>query len=469
MYTIRVFKGDDACYVDTTVTVKAAPIKPTLVQQASSPLCRSNGTAYTIKFTATGGTVTTVPSFPVTGDSIANIPIGTASVKLIITSAGGCKDSVTAPNCLIPCIKPDAGKDSTYACVNSQLPTGFDLKDAAAGQKWKIISPVPAGASISVTTPSGLVSGTIVAGTYRFLLQTQSDSLNCRDTVQIVVQLCTPPPGPITLRAKAYLQGALYGVFLPDTLMRDDLRKKGYLPTASPYPDMGMTGITTANTSSAAVVDSTSPAGKDAIVDWVFIELRSDTTVVADSRSALIQRDGDIVGMDGVSPPVFNVATPGNYFIVVKHRNHLSVMTKNKIALGTNSPLIDFRKVGTTTYNLNPSNPINISQVSVQQGHALWAGNVLYTDLSDNKRSVTFQGSDNDVNPIYLQVINAPANTLVTPIFKLKGYFTGDVTMNGEVIYQGATNDVDFIYQNVINHPGNSSNLPIFKIKEQLK
>lgn len=376
---------------------------------------------------------------------------------------------MAAPNCTILCVKPDAGKDSTYACVNNQLPTGFDLKDAAAGQKWKIISPVPAGASITVTTPGGLVSGTIVAGTYQFLLQTQSDSSNCRDTVQIVVQPCTPPTGPITLRAKAYLQGALYGVLLPDSLMRDDLRKKGYLPTTSPYPALGMSGLTSANTSSAAVVDSTGPAGKDAIVDWVFVELRSDTTTIADSRSALIQRDGDIVDVDGVSPPVFNVASTGTYFVVVRHRNHLVVMSKNAIALSTTSPEIDFRKVSTPTYNFNPSNPINVAQVPVKQGLAMWAGNVLYTDLSDNNRSVTFQGNDNDVIPVYLQIINAPANTFLIPIFKLKGYFSGDVTLNGEVIFQGGNNDIEFIYQNILNHPGNPSDLPFFKIKEQIK
>ena len=99
-FTIRVFNKADGCFKDTTVTVKAAPVKPTLAINQGFPVCRENGTKYTIKFTATGGTVTTVPSLAVTGDSIS-VPIATASVKLIITSAGGCKDSVTvtAPVC----------------------------------------------------------------------------------------------------------------------------------------------------------------------------------------------------------------------------------------------------------------------------------------------------------------------------------------------------------------------------------
>lgn len=86
---------------DTAGVVVTVNPKPILATANGFPACRLNGTAYTIKFTATGGTVTTVPSLTVTGDSIANIPLTTASVKLIITGAGGCKDSITvaAPTC----------------------------------------------------------------------------------------------------------------------------------------------------------------------------------------------------------------------------------------------------------------------------------------------------------------------------------------------------------------------------------
>ncbi len=89
---------------------------------------------------------------------------------------------------IVPHPTPAPTKPSPVPTTN--YPTSFDLVDAAAGQKWKIVSPVPAGASISVTTPSGNVTGTIVAGTYKFRLQTQSDSLNCFDEVQVVIQPC---------------------------------------------------------------------------------------------------------------------------------------------------------------------------------------------------------------------------------------------------------------------------------------
>ncbi|AXE17335.1 hypothetical protein DR864_06115 [Runella rosea] len=97
---VLVAENASGCKDTASVVVTVNP-KPTIATASSFPACRLNGTAYTIKFTATGGTVTTVPSLTITGDSIANIPLTTASVKLIITGAGGCKDSitVTAPAC----------------------------------------------------------------------------------------------------------------------------------------------------------------------------------------------------------------------------------------------------------------------------------------------------------------------------------------------------------------------------------
>lgn len=100
---VLVAQNAEGCKDTARVAVTVNP-KPTIAVANGFPACRVNGTAYTIKFAATGGSVTTVPSLTVTGDSIANIPLTTASVKLIITSPEGCKDSitVTAPVCNQP-------------------------------------------------------------------------------------------------------------------------------------------------------------------------------------------------------------------------------------------------------------------------------------------------------------------------------------------------------------------------------
>ena len=261
----------------------------------------------------------------------------------------------------------------------------------------------------------------------------------------------------VCLSPKAYLQGALLGVNLPNTLMRDDLRVKNLIPTTSPYSG----GLTSANTTTNTVLGIT---GNDAIVDWVFVELRSgtDSTLIIDSRSALIQRDGDIVDVDGTGSLIFSQANTGQYYLVIKHRNHLGVMSV-KNTMNNICKVIDFTQVSTPNFNLDILNIIDQPQVNVQQGKALWAGNSL------NDKDIIYQGTQNDVNVIYTQVVNASSNFFVSPSYKLKGYFTGDIDMNGETIFQGTGNDVEFIYQNVIkNHVGNTLRLNYFKIKQQL-
>lgn len=93
--------------------------------------------------------------------------------------------------------------------------------------------------------------------------------------------------------------------------------------------------------------------GRDAIVDWVFVELRAEnnqTNIVA-SRSGLIQRDGDIVDIDGVSPLSFAGTAVNNYYTVVRHRNHLGVMSATPISPEQLGSLVDFTSPATQTFD----------------------------------------------------------------------------------------------------------------------
>ena len=133
----------------------------------------------------------------------------------------------------------------------------------------------------------------------------------------------------IQLKLKMLLQGAFFGVTSGDSLMRDDLRAKGILPLEEPYTELGGFDHKAGGggeTVLPAVFDVT---GKDAIVDWIFVEIRHDTILdsVMATRSALVQRDGDIVDVDGISPIFFPTMTPGEYNVAIRHRNHLGAMT----------------------------------------------------------------------------------------------------------------------------------------------
>ncbi|MBK8946971.1 MAG: hypothetical protein IPM32_17125 [Ignavibacteriae bacterium] len=64
------------------------------------------------------------------------------------------------------------------------------------------------------------------------------------------------------------------------------------------------------------------------IVDWVLVELRSDSTsnyYVHSRKAGLLKNDGTIINSDG-TPFSVDVAS-GDYYIVIYHRNHLPVMS----------------------------------------------------------------------------------------------------------------------------------------------
>ncbi len=92
----------------------------------------------------------------------------------------------------------------------------------------------------------------------------------------------------------------------------------------------------------------------------MFLELRNTTVspgnTVLQTRSALVQRDGDIVDIDGVSPVTFNNVASANYVIAVRHRNHLGLSTDP----ATYKPAIGGNKINSKFSGFNGSNDPNL-------------------------------------------------------------------------------------------------------------
>ncbi|MGH1383945.1 hemagglutinin protein [Kordia sp.] len=243
-----------------------------------------------------------------------------------------------------------------------------------------------------------------------------------------------------------FLQGPLFSPNIAG-LMNDDLRSNNYIPTTSPYADNA--------TVDASVFTVT---GNNAIVDWVWVELRQgdDTTKIITSTSALLQRDGDIVAVDGSSTLVLNAAS-GNHYVVVKHRNHLSVMSANPIALvEATTTIVNFTNSTFLTFGSH-------AQVqSTNNTMALWAGNVNGDDI------IQYSGTNPDVPSILSEVLNASGNFLNFPTYIVSGYNTHDINMDGKTQYTGTEPDSPFILQNVLAHPGNFLNFSTYQIQERL-
>jgi hypothetical protein len=220
-----------------------------------------------------------------------------------------------------------------------------------------------------------------------------------------------------TLDLTAILQGPYTG-----SAMGTSLRTLGHLPAAQPYSG--------APWSYAGTEYSAEPP-LDA-VDWVLVELRSGltgSTKVA-SQAALLKSNGSIVAADGSPMLGFRGIESGSYNIVVRHRNHLAVMTAAPLAITTGTAQYDFTTALSKYYGGDAR--------EVAPGvFGLWAG-----DVTGNG-TVKYSGSANDRSPVLTRIGGGDLTLTVN------GYFPEDVNMNGQVKYSGSTNDRSIILQTV--------------------
>lgn len=179
-------------------------------------------------------------------------------------------------------------------------------------------------------------------------------------------------------------------------LMSDDL--KTILPLQEPYS--GRPSFTHINGGGNETINATvlNVTGNNAISDWMFIELRSKNnplTVLA-TRSALLQRDGDLVDIDGVNPLRFKIASD-SFYLGVRHRNHLGFRTLNKIALNNFTTFTNLSNNSVPLFGASPLTALSQNVSAMSSGDAnsdgsidafdtiLWeAQNGLFDDYSKN-------------------------------------------------------------------------------------
>jgi len=148
-----------------------------------------------------------------------------------------------------------------------------------------------------------------------------------------VDQTVTIDRSDIMLELLVFLEGPYDA---SDDTMSTALKTNDYIPTTSPYSE-----------------DPRSVASiPDDIVDWVLIELRETASGAAvASKSAFLRKNGHVVGDDGTTEYITMDASVNSYYIVIKHRNHLTVMSASAIALNsTSSTLYNFSSAAAQNY-----------------------------------------------------------------------------------------------------------------------
>ncbi|MGH1388036.1 BspA family leucine-rich repeat surface protein [Kordia sp.] len=265
-----------------------------------------------------------------------------------------------------------------------------------------------------------------------------------------------PNCGIVKVSPKIYLQGASLNPNTgEETLMRDDLRIGGLIPTTSPYADNLTCDISVFNDGGST---GTGSIDKN-IVDWIWIELRAtnDNTNILYSQSALLQRDGDIVDIDGISSVSIKMPE-GEYYISIKHRNHLGIMTANAYFLSDVTTQLDFKNGNVIPHGTNALTSFGIPSGEL----AMWAGN------ANGDAIIQYSGTNPDTPNILSLVLNAPGNFLNFPTYSVNDYQNNDINMDGNIQYSGINPDAPFILQNVLTHPGNFLNFSTYQITEQI-
>ncbi|MBN1340087.1 MAG: hypothetical protein JXA03_12230 [Bacteroidales bacterium] len=198
---------------------------------------------------------------------------------------------------------------------------------------------------------------------------------------------------------KAFLEGPFAG-----TGMLSYLNFFGYVPLSQPYhqPPWNYSGSETV----AAMPNND-------VVDWVLIEVRdaadaqsATSATTAGMQAGFIMENGSIVTLDGSNPLQYGIEVNQNLFAVVRHRNHLDIMSSLPLSANGNQYSYDF------TDGMNKVFGSALGHKEVVPG--IWA----------------MAGGDGNADG---QVNNSDKIDVWVPQSGSSGYKPGDFDMNGNV------------------------------------
>ncbi len=173
--------------------------------------------------------------------------------------------------------------------------------------------------------------------------------------------------GNLKANIKVYLQGAYSG-----SAMIAALADNSFLPSYQPY------NSTPWNYNGSEKISISNLNG---VVDWVLVELRNaqNPTQIVSRRAGLLRNDGVLLETDGTTGITFNNLLYGSYYISVRHRNHLAVMSSSPIQLAPSNSY-DFTKSLTSAFGQNAEVELVSGVFGMYAGDGNADGNIDDTD-----------------------------------------------------------------------------------------
>jgi len=162
------------------------------------------------------------------------------------------------------------------------------------------------------------------------------------------------------------------------------------------------------------------------IVDWVLVELRKPTSgLPADANSATIigrkagflLNDGIVVDLDGATPLSFNIIKQGSSFLVIRHRNHLGVISNTIPSNSAGTFANDYSLLANSYKDPSASSdPVALLSGGI---YGLWAGDA----NNDGVVNAT------DVNLIKIATANSASGYLPTDVNLSNSINVNDVNL----------------------------------------
>ena len=302
-----------------------------------------------------------------------------------------------------------------YNTSNNSLPVMKFYRDVADGEydvSASIIVKNPGGTyrlyysfdstntsqyNVVVNKNSDVSLGTVTVTNGQFALYTQNADMVSGSDGDVGWAFIKLFAKPLLVNLKVFLEGP----YDSSGAMTTTLDTQGLIPKyqpfkVAPWNYLGTEAVATFPTN---------------VVDWVLVELRTGTeaSTTVGRQAAFLKSDGSIVDLDGLSQVKFKGITPGNYYIVIRHRNHLPIMSANPVTLLTGSSVLyDFSTSQTQAYGTNPMKDLGGGIFAMIAGDMNGDGNVDYAiDLLNNW----------------------------VPSFGLHGYYSEDINLNTDVDY----------------------------------
>ncbi len=313
------------------VSPQIAPFTTITVTQAATTACYVTASPATVNAPASGGYGYSNISPAASGGSwAASTPASWVSLDVTSGSGNSFLGFNIAPNCgpartttiEVRCGVVFGGQMSfpnyitvTQAAGSPNINSGLQTTNADCQTLGSAsVNPTGGQTPYTIDWSTGSTSTSVNGLPFDNYVVTITDNYGC----EIVDQFSIDDPAT-SIQLKVLLEGA-YNPY--SYQMNDYLRVGGLLPSTDPY------GI-------GAVVDPVvfDAAGQDAIVDWILIELKNSVTLATETQYALLlQKDGDVVDLDGISTPRV-CGDYQSYYLVVNHRTHLPIMTSGAVLI----------------------------------------------------------------------------------------------------------------------------------------